>query len=187
MITPSLPATIVIAICVQLGHEQTGYADSAARMPTVHRKLFVQHCFKCHDAATQEGSVNLEELTFDIDKDIETAEKWAKVLGVINSGEMPPEDSEPLPDDGKAAFLRDLSTRMVTARKILSDHRWRNHDAAIEFVASMPTRSNRCGVCVPTFRTYPTIKPPQVLIPRARRCSFPAISWNSTWRPRDDH
>ncbi len=34
---------------------------------------------------------------------------------------MPPEDSQPLPDADKAAFLQELSGRMVTARKILSD------------------------------------------------------------------
>lgn len=121
MSTRRLTATTAIALCLFFTHEQTGFADSDALMPTVHRQLFVKHCFECHDAATEEGSVNLEDLTFDIAKDIETAEKWAKILGVINSGEMPPEDSEPLPDDDKAAFLQDLSNRMVTARMILSD------------------------------------------------------------------
>ena len=46
---------------------------------------------------------------------------WQKVLGALNSGEMPPEDSQQPGNKEKANFLDDLSRTMVTARKVLSD------------------------------------------------------------------
>ena len=90
-------------------------------MPKEHLNVLKTYCFDCHDSSTQEGSVDLESLSFEISKDIETAERWAKVLNAINSGEMPPPDSEPISNDEKLKFLDSLSNQMVLARKILSD------------------------------------------------------------------
>ncbi|WP_430453994.1 DUF1587 domain-containing protein [Rhodopirellula europaea] len=49
-----------------------------------------------------------------------TAELWSKVLGALNSGEMPPEDSEPLLDADKLAFLETCRKRW-SREAILSD------------------------------------------------------------------
>lgn len=92
-----------------------------AIMPKQHQVVFDKYCMDCHDAATEKGKVNLEDLSFDIDKDIVTAERWQKILNAINSGEMPPEKKEQISDAEKTAFLEDLSIQMVTARKVLSD------------------------------------------------------------------
>lgn len=49
------------------------------------------------------------------------AERWQRVLNVLNSGEMPPKD-EPRPDpQSKLEFLAHLSQQMVVARKALAD------------------------------------------------------------------
>ena len=91
-----------------------------ARMPAKHRAFFKANCLQCHDAETQEGKVNLQDLSFDLNS-LETAEAWQKVLGAINAGEMPPK-GETQPDAAsKTSFLEDLSKQMVVARKILSD------------------------------------------------------------------
>lgn len=108
---------LTVASAMSSADEQTRQAV----MPAMHLAVFMQHCFDCHDAATKEGSVDLENLPFTISQDIATAELWAKVLNAINSGEMPPKDSETIPDADKSAFLKDLSEQMVVARKILSD------------------------------------------------------------------
>ncbi len=89
-------------------------------MPAEHRVLLESHCTKCHRADKQKGSVRLDDLSFTI-TDIQTAELWQKILNTLNSGEMPPEDEDPLPDTAKADFLDDLSNLMVKARKKLSD------------------------------------------------------------------
>lgn len=86
-----------------------------------HAELLESHCFDCHDSATKEANIDLESLSMNVAENMATAELWSKVLGALNSGEMPPEDSEPLLDADKLAFLEDLSEKMVTARRILSD------------------------------------------------------------------
>ncbi len=90
-------------------------------MPAKFEKFFEAYCYQCHDSSTQEGSVDLENLDFTVSSNLATAELWAKVLNEINSGQMPPEDSDPIEDDHKLVFLDALSNQMVLARKILSD------------------------------------------------------------------
>ncbi len=91
-----------------------------ALMPQKHAALFETYCLDCHDAATEKGKVNLEDLSFDLGT-LQTAELWQKVLNSINSGEMPPEKKPQPTDAEKTAFLEDLSSQLVTARKVLSD------------------------------------------------------------------
>ncbi|PHQ34861.1 DUF1592 domain-containing protein [Rhodopirellula bahusiensis] len=99
----------------------TGAEVPNTEMPQRHAELLENHCLDCHDSATKEANIDLETLSMNVSKDMATAELWSKVLGALNSGEMPPEDSEPLRDADKLAFLEDLSQKMVTARQILSD------------------------------------------------------------------
>ena len=91
-----------------------------ASLPDKHRAFFKAHCLDCHDSETREGKVDLETLSFRITT-IEQAELWQKVLGALNSGEMPPKDSEQPGNTEKADFLDDLARTMVTARQALSD------------------------------------------------------------------
>lgn len=117
-----------IAVLVFMTSMGFGLAQSAsdaekprAVMPQKHAAVFRKYCLDCHDFETQEGQIDLETIPFEIGKDIPTAERWAKILNAINSGEMPPKDAEPISDDDKTDFLKDLSIQMVVARKILSD------------------------------------------------------------------
>jgi mono/diheme cytochrome c family protein len=95
-------------------------ADNEPVMPPQHAALFKSYCLDCHNADKQKGKVRLDDLPFSI-ADIPTAERWQKVLNVLNSGEMPPEDEKQPQDDEKAAFLESLSETMVAARRKLSD------------------------------------------------------------------
>ena len=88
--------------------------------PEKHLDFLDMYCMDCHNADSQKGEINLESLSFTI-QTIEQAENWQKVLHVLNSKEMPPENKTQ-PDEGlKADFLDDLSQTMVSARKALSD------------------------------------------------------------------
>ena len=53
--------------------------------------------------------------------DVETAERWQKVLNALNSGEMPPEEEKQPKGEAKADLIDDLSNVMVAARKALAD------------------------------------------------------------------
>ena len=90
------------------------------QMDKKHRALFKEHCLSCHGPEKQKGMFRVDDLPFTI-ADIETAERWQKILNALNSGEMPPEDETPLPNEAKTDFLDDLSNVMVAARRSLSD------------------------------------------------------------------
>ena len=68
-----------------------------------------------------EGKLNLEGISFEVGKDIPTAESWSNILAAINAGEMPLEGSDQFSHAEKTEFLQDLSIQMVKARNILSD------------------------------------------------------------------
>jgi len=89
-------------------------------MPEKHRALLTAHCERCHDAKTQKGKFRVDDLPFAVDT-VEAAERWQKVLNVLNAGEMPPEGEKLLAAREKADFLDDLANVLVAARKGLSD------------------------------------------------------------------
>lgn len=64
--------------------------------------------------------MRLDDMPFEV-ADVEGADRWQKVLNVLNAGLMPPED-EPQPSAAdKLAFLDALSRDMVTIRAALGD------------------------------------------------------------------
>jgi len=95
-------------------------APQKVPVPQESRPFLASYCFECHDSETREGGVDLETLALEITT-VEQAEKWQKILNVLNSGEMPPQDSEQPGNVEKANFLDQLAQTMVEARKALSD------------------------------------------------------------------
>jgi hypothetical protein len=89
-------------------------------VPEKYFEVLNNYCLDCHDEATAKGEVNLEALPFKMDT-VQSAELWQKVLNMLNSGEMPPEDENQLTATEKTDFLADLSAQMVMAREALSD------------------------------------------------------------------
>ena len=109
-----------LSLCLPLFLLSQAVAAPEAILAKKHQAFLNQYCMDCHDAETEKGSVNLEDLSFNI-KTIQDAELWQEVLAALNSGEMPPEKKKQPTRDQKASFLDDLSNVMVKARKILSD------------------------------------------------------------------
>ena len=95
-------------------------AQTPPAVPNRHGTLLKEYCVGCHGPEKQKGKVRLDDLAFSL-SNIETAERWQKVLNVMNAGEMPPEDEKQLPRGEKADFLDDLSNVMVAARRTLND------------------------------------------------------------------
>ena len=112
--------TKVTALAISVLIVSQGHAQRLGSMPEKHTQILRSHCYGCHDADTSEGGVDLQNLSLKIDN-LQTAETWRKVLNVLNSGEMPPDDSEPLSAKEKTEFLADLSRELVVARNALAD------------------------------------------------------------------
>ena len=90
------------------------------RMPEKHRALLKEYCVSCHGPDKQKGKTRVDDLPLTI-TNVETAEKWQKVLNQMNSGNMPPEDEKQPEGAAKADFLDDLANVMVAARRTLGD------------------------------------------------------------------
>ena len=95
-------------------------AETAPTLPEKHFEFLSNYCLDCHDALTEKGSVNLEDLSFQV-TNIQEAELWQKVLNTMNSGEMPPEKKKQPEQSEKADFLDALAQTMVDARRSLAD------------------------------------------------------------------
>ena len=92
----------------------------ASVMNERHRALLKENCESCHGAQKQKGKFRVDDLSLAVE-DIQTAERWQKILDALNSGEMPPEKEKQPGKREKADFLDDLAHVMVTARRSLSD------------------------------------------------------------------
>ena len=53
-------------------------------------------CFGCHGADVQEADIRLDNLSTDFLADRAAATAWHEAMHVLNKGEMPPEEGEPL-------------------------------------------------------------------------------------------
>jgi hypothetical protein len=82
--------------------------------------LLAAHCLKCHGPDDTNGGFRVDTLPAAVDS-IEAAERWQRVLNVLNSGEMPPDDEKQIEAAAKADLLDDLAHVMVMARKSLAD------------------------------------------------------------------
>ena len=89
-----------------------------------HRALLALHCERCHGEAVRDGGVRLDDLPLEI-VDVQTAERWQKVLDALNSGEMPPQGERQPAPQAKADFLDGLAHAMVSARRSLADQNGR--------------------------------------------------------------
>jgi hypothetical protein len=84
------------------------------------RPILTAHCLKCHGPDDTNGGFRVDTLPTAVDS-LEAAERWQRVLNVLNSGEMPPDDEKQIEAAAKADLLDDLAHVMVTARKTLAD------------------------------------------------------------------
>lgn len=103
-----------------LKKEHKASAPAAAKLAGQHRGFLKSYCVECHGAQKQKGKLRLDDISFEVDTP-EKADRWAKILNSINSGEMPPDEARQPAQAAKADFLDALSQTMVTARKALSD------------------------------------------------------------------
>lgn len=82
------------------------------------RPILENKCFGCHGEKKQKGKIRLDTLSADLIKDVRSAETWHDVRGVINLGEMPPDDEEDLTTDERKVVLDWLNASVDHAQKV---------------------------------------------------------------------
>jgi len=81
-----------------LGPADAARADAALAEFADHaRPILAEHCFRCHGPDKQKGDVRLDALDPDMLRGYD-AEGWHAALDMIQGGEMPPPDEEPMTD-----------------------------------------------------------------------------------------
>lgn len=91
-ITPLVGCLILTLASVAQGTKPSGDRKfKSTVLPILQSK-----CFGCHGADVQEADVRLDNLSIDFLADRAAATAWHEVMHVLNKGEMPPEESEPL-------------------------------------------------------------------------------------------
>lgn len=116
----SLRAALVLAASAPLAVGADAMPVVRSRMEQAHKEFLGAHCTRCHNAKDANGGVRLDTIPLELDT-IEAAERWAKVLAVLNAGDMPPEDEPQPSNDAKGKVLEVLSKQLVVARKALAD------------------------------------------------------------------
>jgi mono/diheme cytochrome c family protein len=74
------------------------------------------HCVECHDAETKKGGLDLEHL-HRAALDVDAIASWIKVFDRIETGEMPPQKKSRPEVSAKAAYLKELGGRILTAER----------------------------------------------------------------------
>ena len=70
-------------------------------------RILNSRCLDCHDSDTNKGGINLAKLlAADNLNRSRTAALWEKLDKAVRTGEMPPENKEPLTDSEKAQIAK---------------------------------------------------------------------------------
>ena len=85
----------------------------AGNLPKPCRQFLDAHCAECHDVEAKKGGLDLTALNFDLAQPTNFA-RWVLIHDRVSKGEMPPK-KKPRPEAGQtAAFLRTLSSSLVS-------------------------------------------------------------------------
>lgn len=88
----------------------------AGDLPGPGRAFLEAHCTECHDSESKKGGLDLTSLKYDPAQSTNFTE-WVLVHDRVNNGEMPPK-KKPRPQPAElAAFLKSLSTSLVSVEQ----------------------------------------------------------------------
>ena len=116
--TPFLACVLVAGLCGSI--PVAAEAPPTVAFDRTHAGFLQAHCLKCHGNKAEEGVPRLDTIPYQLTT-VEAAERWQRVLAVLNSGEMPPADEPRPPQEAKTQFLADLSAALAAARKTIGD------------------------------------------------------------------
>ena len=123
---PRVAARVAVSLAASvalLSLGGSGRADTqrpVATLAEAHRGFVVTHCTRCHGQDKQEGGVRLDDLALELST-VATAERWQRVLGVLNAGDMPPPEEPRPPQADTLDLLAALSKTLASARRTLGD------------------------------------------------------------------
>ncbi len=107
-----LPPKTILIFCLVAFVALAGRAHAFDDKPL--HGFFENHCYECHDDASEKGGLDLDSLSTDL-SDPGTMQKWVRLYDRVATGAMPPED-EPAPDAAaRQAFSQTLAAPLTAA------------------------------------------------------------------------
>ena len=106
----------LLSFVVLFGFVITAHAEEYTYNEHV-RPILEENCFKCHGPKKQKGDMRLDTLSSDFINNPANAETWHDVLGMLNRGEMPPEDEEELDGSKRRTLVAWLTKEIDRALK----------------------------------------------------------------------
>ncbi|WP_182865166.1 DUF1592 domain-containing protein [Rhodopirellula sp. JC639] len=110
LLRTSVLFALVFAVASNLNAAEN--ASSADPQRATRTEFVQQFCIDCHDQYTQEGDLNLEDLTFD-PSDASNRRRWVAIFDRVRSGEMPPEEGERPDQAALEDFLASIDAPLV--------------------------------------------------------------------------
>ncbi len=108
MLRPSVIATAFLCQTLLAAETERGITPQVAA-------ILEKHCNRCHNEKKDKGDFRLDDLPPDFTTEM-IAQKWAQVMFRINTGEMPPEDEEPMAQDEIGVVVDWVASRTEEGR-----------------------------------------------------------------------
>lgn len=99
------------AVVGVLGSLAVSMPAEEAAVPEPVRAILVENCMECHDADSEKGGINLDQVAISWD-DQEAVDQWYRVYKVIDHGHMPPPDKAQPAAEEKEALLAFLDAKL---------------------------------------------------------------------------
>jgi hypothetical protein len=104
-------AALALAGSCMFAAETPATPGNAKPLEDPARKLFAEHCEKCHSGPKHKGDFQIESLSADF-ADRRNLEQWLTVLDQLKSGDMPPEEKPRPPAHDVQAVVEWISGRV---------------------------------------------------------------------------
>jgi hypothetical protein len=125
---------LVLGVCLSLSFAGSRFALADKYAADI-QPLLKKYCFECHGAGDEvNGEVDFTKIKTAAQVDA-SFEKWESAVGLVEAGEMPPEDSPQMSDAERTVFVEWYSQRFVDSVEAkphvfqprrLSAHEYRN-------------------------------------------------------------
>lgn len=106
-----LRLAFILAALTLAGLAAADENEGQAELSPQDRQLFLStYCLKCHNAEQTKGEITLHDLTDFSDQD--SLERWERVLEVLKSGEMPPEEERQPSSEFREQLVASISEQL---------------------------------------------------------------------------
>ncbi|RLT20920.1 MAG: DUF1592 domain-containing protein [Planctomycetota bacterium] len=94
--------------------------ETSSRLALSVLPIFQSHCQNCHGAKEQAGDLRLDTLSTDLNADKAVAEKWQRILDMLEAGEMPPKKAKQLRPSKRKKLTTSIASAVNEAIEIHS-------------------------------------------------------------------